>query len=100
MIFEAMDLYRTLDLKSNPRNSSHFQMNFKRTINCPATRANMNEPSKQTTDRRYYCSVMYVTQQWRSYHKNFSSIITQLTSHSNNNAGQNESKWKFQWHKR
>jgi len=76
MFFEAMDLYRILDLKSNPGNSSHFEMNFKRTINCPATRANMNEPSKLKTDRRYRCSVMYVTQQWRSYHENFSFIIT------------------------
>jgi len=44
MFFEAVDLYRTLDLKSNPMDSSHFENNFKRTINCPATRANMNEP--------------------------------------------------------
>jgi len=36
----------------------------------------MNGPSKQKTDRRYHCSVMYVTQQWRSYHDNFSYIIT------------------------
>jgi len=59
MFFEAMGFYRTLDLKSNPRN--HFDMNFKRTINCPTTRANINKPSKQKTDRRYHCSVMYVT---------------------------------------
>jgi len=51
MFFEAVDLYRTLDLKSNPRNSSYFEMNFKRTINCPVTQANMNEPGKQKTDR-------------------------------------------------
>jgi len=76
MFFEAMDFYRTLDLKSNPRNSSHFEMNLKRTINCPTTRANMNGPTKQKTDRRYHCFVMYVTQQWRSYHENFSFIIT------------------------
>jgi len=38
-----MDLYRTLDLKSNPVKSSHFENNFKRTTNCPATWANMNE---------------------------------------------------------
>jgi len=43
MFFEAMDLYRTLDLKSDPTNSSHFENNFKRTINCPATRANMKK---------------------------------------------------------
>jgi len=40
-----LDLYRTLDLKSNQMDSSHFENNFKRTINCPATRANVNEPS-------------------------------------------------------
>jgi len=33
MFFEAMDLYRMLDLKSNPRNISHLEMKFKRTIN-------------------------------------------------------------------
>jgi len=38
--FEAMDLYRTLDLKSNPMDSSYFENTFKRMINCPATRAN------------------------------------------------------------
>jgi len=75
MTFEGVDLYRTLDLKSNPMDSSHFENNFKRTVNCPATRANMDEPSKQRTDWRY-CSVMYVTQQSRSYHENFSFIIT------------------------
>ena len=76
MFFEATDWYRTLDLEPNPRNSSHFEMNFKRTTNCPSTRDNMNEFSKQKTDRRYHCSVMYVTQKWRSYHKKFSFIIT------------------------
>jgi len=45
MLFEAMDLHRTLDLKSNPMDTSHFENNFKRIKNCPATRANMNEPS-------------------------------------------------------
>jgi len=40
-----MSLYRTLDLKFNPMNSSHFENNFKRAINCPTTRANMNEPT-------------------------------------------------------
>jgi len=43
MVFQAMDLYRTLDLHSNPMDSSHVENNFKRTINCPAIRANMNE---------------------------------------------------------
>jgi len=45
MFFEAMDLHRTLDLNSNPICSSHFESNFKQTKICPATRANMNEPS-------------------------------------------------------
>jgi len=48
-----MDLYRTLDLKFSPMDSSHFESNFKRTINCPTTRANMNEPSKRMTYWRY-----------------------------------------------
>jgi len=63
MIFEAMDFYRTLDLKSKPMDSSHFENNFKRTVNCPATRADMNESSKQRTDRRYqlFCDVRYST---------------------------------------
>jgi len=30
MFFEAMDLYRTLDLKCNPMDSSHVENNFKR----------------------------------------------------------------------
>jgi len=51
MIFEAMGLNRTLDLKTNPVDSSHFEKNFKRTINCPATRANMNETSTQQVCR-------------------------------------------------
>jgi len=45
MFFEAMDLYRTLDLKSTPVDSSYLENNFKQTINCPASRASMNEPS-------------------------------------------------------
>jgi len=40
-----LDLHIALDLKSNPVDSSYFENNFKRTINCPATRTNMNEPS-------------------------------------------------------
>jgi len=51
--FEAIDLYRTLDLKFNPMDSSHFESNFKRTINCPTTRANINEPIKRMTYWRY-----------------------------------------------
>jgi len=51
--FEAMDLYyRTLNFKFNPTDSSHFENNFKRTINCPGTRDNMNEPSKRMTHWR------------------------------------------------
>ena len=53
MFFEAMDLYRTLDLKFNPMDSSHFENNFKRTINCPKTRASMNKPGKWMTYWRY-----------------------------------------------
>jgi len=55
--------YGTVDLKSNPVDSSHFENNFKRTINCPATRAIMNEPSKQMTYWRYQllCDVCYST---------------------------------------
>jgi len=41
----VLDLYIALDLKSNPMDSFHFENNFKGTINCPATRDNMNEPS-------------------------------------------------------
>jgi len=47
MFFEAMDLCRTLDLKSNPMDSFHFENNFKRTINCATTRAGMNKRSTQ-----------------------------------------------------
>jgi len=36
--FEAMDLHKTLDFKSNLMDSFHFENNFKRTINCPITR--------------------------------------------------------------
>jgi len=32
MFFEAVDLYRALDLKFNPMDSSHFENNFRRTI--------------------------------------------------------------------
>jgi len=42
-----MNLHRTLDLKSNAMDSSHFENSFKRTINCPTTRADMNAPSTQ-----------------------------------------------------
>jgi len=76
MFFEGMDLCRTSDLKFSPMGSSHFESNFKRTINYPTTLANMNEPSKQMTYWRYHCSVTYVTHQWRSYHENFSFIVT------------------------
>jgi len=70
-----MDLYRTLDMKFNPMDSSHFENNFKRTIDCPTTWANMNEPSKRRTYRRYHCSVTYVTQQWRSYQLSWEFLI-------------------------
>ena len=48
-----MDLYKTLDLKYNQMDSSHFGNNFKRTINCPIPRVSMNEPSKWMTYWRY-----------------------------------------------
>jgi len=35
--FEAMDLNRTLDFKSNLMDSFRFENNLKRTINCPIT---------------------------------------------------------------
>jgi len=40
-----LDLYIALDLKFNPMDTSHFENNFKRTISCPATRPDMNQPS-------------------------------------------------------
>jgi len=43
---------------------------------CAPDSDNMNEPSKQRPYWRYHCSVTYVTQQWRSYHDNFSFIVT------------------------
>ena len=38
-----------------------FENNFKRTINCLATRANMNEPKTWRINWRYHCSVTCVT---------------------------------------
>ena len=76
MCFEAVDLYRTLDLKSNPMDSSHFENNFKRTIKCPVTRGDTNELSKQRTSWGYHCSVRFVTQQSTSHRENFSLIVT------------------------
>jgi len=61
MFFEAVDLYRTLHLKTNPMDSSHFQNNTKRTKKCPVIGSNMNEPSKRRTYWRYHCPVTYVT---------------------------------------
>jgi len=59
MFFETMNLRRTMDLKSNPMDSSHFKNNFKRTINCPLTWANMNEHRTQTLS--LLCNVRYST---------------------------------------
>jgi len=53
VFFEAMALHKPLDLKLNPMDSSHFENIFKRTINVPTTRANMNEPCKWITYWRY-----------------------------------------------
>jgi len=69
MFIEAMGLYRTLDLKSNPMDSSHFENNFKRAINCPVTRTTMNEPSKQGTYWHYHCL-------WHTLLNNGEVIIT------------------------
>jgi len=68
--------YRTLDMKSNLVDSSHFENNFKRIINFPVTRVNMNEHSKQRTNWRYHCFLTYVTQQRKRYHVNFSFTVT------------------------
>ena len=57
-------------------------------------------PLQEPTLWRYHCSVTYVTRQWRSYHENFSFIVTYYNVTGNDNASQNESKWKFQWRKR
>ena len=43
--FETMDLHRTFEFQSN--GCFAFKNNFKRTINCLVTRANMNESSTQ-----------------------------------------------------
>jgi len=56
---EAMDLQRILDLNSNPMDGFPFENNLKRTINCRVTRANMNEPSTQRTNR-YHFSVTWI----------------------------------------
>jgi len=71
-----MDLYRTLDLKVNPMDSHHIKNNLKRTMNCPTTQSNMNKPGEWIAYWLYHCSVTYVTQQWRSYHENFSFTVT------------------------
>jgi len=47
-----MDLYITLDLKTKPMDSSHYENNFKQTINCPMIWAGINEPRKQRTNWR------------------------------------------------
>jgi len=57
---EAMDLFRKLHLMSNSVDSSHFENNFERTKNCPVTRNNLNEPSKQRANWRYHCSATYL----------------------------------------
>ena len=69
-----------------------FKNNFKRTINCLVTRANMNESSTQRINWRYNGSVTCVTQQSTSFHDNFSLIVAQPTTLSNDGDNQNESK--------
>ena len=74
MFFEAMDLYRTLDLKSNPRDSFHFEYNFQRIK--IFQQLGLIRMSTQRAYWCYHCSVTYITQQWRSCHENFSFIVT------------------------
>ena len=57
--FEAMGLHRTFGFQSNGQYP--FENNFKRTINCPITRAHMNEPKTQRINWRYHCSVTCIT---------------------------------------
>ena len=67
-----------------------FDSNFKRTITCLVSRANVNELSAQRTNWRYHCSMTYVTQKRTSSREEFSFIVTSLTSHSKGSASQNE----------
>jgi len=96
MFFKAMDLCRTSDLKFKPMDSSHFENNFKRTINCPTTRANLNEPSKRRSYWLYHWSVTLLNNGeviMRISHW----LLHNITSHSNDSASRNESKWNFKW---
>jgi len=43
----------------------------------------------------YRCSVTYVTQQSTSSNENFSFIVMKQTSHNNNSASREKSKWKL-----
>jgi len=81
MFFEAMDLYGTFDLNSNPIDSSHFENNFKRMINCRLTRTNMNEPSKQRTYWRHQllCDVLYSTVEKLSWELLIYCYVTYVT---------------------
>jgi len=74
MFFEAVDLYRALDLKFNSMDDSHLGNNFKQTINCRATRANTNEPSKDLQALSLLCDVRYSTMEKLS--RDFSLIVT------------------------
>jgi len=53
-----MDLYRTLDFKSNLVDSSHFENKFQTNDKLSNNSAKMNEPSKQRPYWRYYCSFL------------------------------------------
>jgi len=53
-----------------------FQNNFKQTMICPVTRANINEPCTKRINLRYHFSMTFVTQQRTSSNKNFSIILT------------------------
>ena len=58
---QAMGLHRTFGFEFQSNGQYPFENNFKRTINCPVTRAQMNEPKMQRINWRYHCSVTCVT---------------------------------------
>jgi len=96
MFFETVGFYRTLDLKLNPMDSTHFENNFKGTINCSTTRAIIYKPSLS----RWLTGVINAL--WRKLFNNEEVIMRishwllhNITSQRNDIASQNDSKWKF-----
>jgi len=82
MFFEPVDLYRTLHLKSNPMDSSHFQNNTKRMKNCPVTASNMNEPSKRGLTGviiALWCRLRYLTMETLSQEILIYCYVTNIT---------------------